>query len=298
MGYLMSLLEVKRTTGNGDEDDLDTDQNKDEDSDYNLNDETENDPDTQHDITDGVNNYNLGDETDNTPDPDGDENSDDGSGDNPDNSDSNEISDANAPDDNEHDITDGANNYNLGDETNNTPDSPDGDENSDDGSGDNLDDPDTNYNLGDETGNDPDSTTPDDNSIDGDVDSTDGQPVDPDAKIKEIEQSIGTLNPEQLKVQNVNLKKQYIELYNNYSNIITRLNDVNKKSETEEALSFAIQSVQDLKSIIYDYLIHTYDTKTFIQNSVNYTEYLVTLNSVNKLLDNLNTNKIVNNVKK
>jgi len=281
MGYLMNLLEVKRTTGNGEDEDLNDGQsNNDDDSNYNLDDETNNDPEGQHDIADGSNNYNLEDETNTNPEDD--------NGGNPPIDDNNVPASDNDP---EHDTVDGTNNYNLEDETNKDPTPEDDNEIDDTNAPDNNDT--NNYNLEDET-NGEDNTSSDTGNLDG----TDGQPVDPDAKIKEIEQSIGTLNPEQLKVQNVNLKKQYIELYNNCSNIIMRLNDVNKKSETEEGLAFAIQSVQDLKSIIYDYLIHTYDTKTFVQNSVNYTEYLVTLNSVNKLLNNLNTNKNVNNVKK
>ena len=132
----------------------------------------------------------------------------------------------------------------------------------------------------------------DDSSDMGDgLGGTDPEAVDPDAKIKEIEKNMNTLTPEQEKLQNNNLKKQYLELYNNCQDLVTRLNDIAKNSDNEEEITCAINSIQDLKKLIFDYLVNVYDTKTFTQNSIIYTEYLVTLSSVNKLIKELNVKK-------
>lgn len=289
MGFYRDLLlEVKRSA-NGNEEELDND--KENDVNYDLSSESEKNEDDEHNIQDGANDYNLDDEMGND---NSDENLDDQNTDNPDNMDNNnDTQDDNSPDNIDKDQPDDpTSNYDLGDEMDgdggsdpdtggDTNDNNDMEMNDSNSPSDNDQMNDTNDNMGD---NDQTSIGNDNSDMNGEEGNQD-----PDAKIKEIENSITSLNPEQLKIQNVNLKKQYIELYNNCGNIIQRLNDINKNSDIEAEITFTIQSIQDLKKVIFDYLVNVYDTKTFVQNTVNYSEYLVTLNSVYNIIKDINS---------
>lgn len=230
------------------------------------------DDNTEHEIEDEKNDYDLG----------------------IDDEDNNTVNDEpieDTPEETEQDENEDTN-YDLEIDDNNAPDENDtGDDaeetQEDDNSVENNDeDKETNYDLGDDTSETDMSSNTDttDDNISDDAE----EEQDPDKGIKELEKTMGSLSEEQIKIQNTTLKKQYIELYNNCTNILERLNDINKKNDTEEEINFGISSLQELKKLIYSYLVNTYDTRSYVQNTVNYTEYLVTLNSVNKLLKEIN----------
>ena len=257
MGYLRNLFIVNELTRDGQKvDGIDDDEQTDdtEPNNYDINGDTE---------------TNNDDATGNTEDNNEDDN----------NTDDNSDDDPNAePESNDYDINGDA--ESGGDDNN---DDSSGDEgNSDDNDGfEGTDDSDDSSETDDSSNSDNSSETDDSSSDD------DGLEEDktPDQKVKEMEKELSNLSPEQENIRNDLLKKQYIQLYNNCSDITKKMNSITKSSKNEDNLGFAISTLSELKKYIYSYLTNTFATKSYGQNYANFNTYLVTLNSVTKLLN-------------
>lgn len=136
-------------------------------------------------------------------------------------------------------------------------------------------------------------TTEDDNvdetGEDDNVDETDdnGQEEQNNAKSKENEM-LSNLEPEQRRIQDSELKENYIKLYNTIGDIILRLNKVSTSSSNKSPMYFIQNQLNDLKEYVYNYLSNVYSTKTYIENNINYEQYLVILSNINSLLIQLN----------
>ena len=146
-----------------------------------------------------------------------------------------------------------------------------------------------------ETGedNNADNTGGDDNADntggDDNVEETDdnGQEGQDDVKSKENEM-LSNLDPEQRRIQDSELKKNYINLYNTIGDIILRLNKISTSSSNKSPMYFIQNQLNDLKEYVYNYLSNVYSTKTYIENNINYEQYLVILSNINNLLIQLN----------
>lgn len=99
------------------------------------------------------------------------------------------------------------------------------------------------------------------------------------------------LTPEQLEIKTKELKQRYIDVYESIDNIMTRLNKISKTQENIKVLQFVTNKLLELKQLVYYYLTNTFDTKTYIENSINYQEYLATISVVNKIFKQINTEK-------
>ena len=116
---------------------------------------------------------------------------------------------------------------------------------------------------------------------------TDNQGYTP-SELQDLEKELFVgLTQEQINIKVMELKNQYIEVYNTTINIINRLNKTTKTTSNIKILEFIIKKLMQLKELVYFYLANTFDTKSYIENSINYQEYLAILNTVNKILDQI-----------
>lgn len=130
--------------------------------------------------------------------------------------------------------------------------------------------------------------TPADDTTDTDDSSMSDDTDDGDNKIKEIQDQIfQDLTSGQLKIKNKELKKRYFDMYENISALIDKVNDVPKIDETIQILGFVSNKLDELASMISDYLNDTYDTLTYIENEINFQKFIGTMNGINSVLDNL-----------
>ena len=95
------------------------------------------------------------------------------------------------------------------------------------------------------------------------------------------------MTPEQRKVQDEELKENYIRLYNTIGDLISRLNQLSVDNTSREPISFVQNQLNDMKEYVYKYLSDVYSTKTYIENNINYQQYLVILSNINNLLTQL-----------
>lgn len=201
-------------------------------------------------------------------------------------------------DDNEHmDDNEPANNYSMDNEDDGTD-----DEEPTDNEGDDLEEPTDDDNQTDDEHVDDDDEandynmdmdTEDEESIDDEDDGTDDS-MDNDSdsssgeisedEIKQMEQELfKSVPPEQMAIKVLELKKQYLEAYNTTSNILIRVNKIIKTNDNMKILEFVTNKLIELKDLIKFYMTNTFDTKSFIENNINYQQYLSTLNTINKI---------------
>lgn len=128
---------------------------------------------------------------------------------------------------------------------------------------------------GDDTGEeDPEEEGKDGNDLDGDI--------------KEIEnQLFSNINPNQMKEKKYQLKKDYMELYETILRLLDDLNKIPRNSNTQTVLDFLNKKTMELKDLVSYNILHNYDNKTYIENTLTYQECLAALNSIGTILKEL-----------
>ena len=109
-------------------------------------------------------------------------------------------------------------------------------------------------------------------------------------EINDLETKIfSNLSPEQISIQNTELKIQYIDLYKTIDKLVTRVDNLNKKESNLDTLDFISKKLQELKILVNDYIIKTYSTNGYLENQINLKKYLLVLEYINKMLSEINS---------
>lgn len=258
---IRSILEVKRKI-NGQEEDLDQeDDNKDEPE---NNEEDNNTDDTQDENNEDDEHADPGEASDYSMDVEDDEESNDDEGSEDNQSDSEDDTEDTGDDENneedEHSDPGDSNDYSM-----DVDDSEDGE----------------------------DSDNTEDSTEDSEEDDTSsGDSEGGDTELKSLEDDIfKDVPPEQMNIKIMELKKQYLEVYATITDVLTRCNKIPKTTQNMKVVEFIVNKLVEFKELVNFYLSNTFDTKTYVENMVNYQQYLATLNTINKLLKEINTKK-------
>lgn len=111
-------------------------------------------------------------------------------------------------------------------------------------------------------------------------------------ELKSLEDDIfKDIPPEQMNIKIMELKKQYLEVYATITDVLARTNKIPKSTQIMSVLEFIINKLMELKEMVQFYLSNTFDTKTYVENMVNYQQYLATLNTINRLLKEISRKK-------
>lgn len=168
------------------------------------------------------------------------------------------------------------------------PDAGEGDEGGDDETGDDV--------GGDDTtgGTDTDDGMDTADQIDGNGSGGDG--VSDEVQIpnlRDVQQKLfDQLTEEQQKIKIENLKSNYSELYTRCANILKILTDSNPGDEnTARVFDYVQKTMTDLQTHVYYYITNTFDTKTYIENDTQFKQFLVILNTIKNILDEINVEK-------
>lgn len=139
---------------------------------------------------------------------------------------------------------------------------------------------------GDEGGDDQGGGEGDDGGDLGSDDTTEDDKMD---SIKQIEKELfDKMTPEQKKIKIETLKQNYIDLFNRCDTILDTLTEANPEDESTSKIFVFIQNtLSEMKENIHDYLTKTFDTKGYIENDAQFKQYLVIIDSIDKLLENL-----------
>ena len=133
----------------------------------------------------------------------------------------------------------------------------------------------------------------DDNSDEYNSDDSGG---DSDNPIKDLEKEIfDQLSPEHMGIKVKEVKRRYLLLYDNIGNISDRINDIPKQSDTSKTISFITHKLDDTAILVSDYVNYTFDTKTYVENEINYRKFFAIVSAINSMLaeldEDLNKNK-------
>ena len=113
------------------------------------------------------------------------------------------------------------------------------------------------------------------------------QPVD---DIKQQEEELIGLNPDQLDIRHEELKRQFLAMYDMVVSIIERIDDASIDNDSIKIIEYISDTLTKLKTRITDYVNNVYSSKSYIENSVNYGRFLAVLNGVQKILEEMNKN--------
>lgn len=89
------------------------------------------------------------------------------------------------------------------------------------------------------------------------------------------------------KIRDKELLKLYIDMYNDISSILSRINNIPKTERIIQPLEYCTDKLTDIREILYSYILSSYKIKTYIENMTNYYEFLATLQAINKILSEL-----------
>ena len=93
------------------------------------------------------------------------------------------------------------------------------------------------------------------------------------------------LEPAEQELKLKELKEQYINLYQTCDGVIDKLNSLSKEyEEINDQLKRVVNILFTTKKMIADYLLHIFDSKSYIENDIQYNNYLSVLNSVKNII--------------
>lgn len=153
----------------------------------------------------------------------------------------------------------------------------------------NVDDNDDDFNIDSE----PDMDNNDDNNEEdnsapssGSSDNNNDEPVVSDDSLKAKDGDMfDSLEPAEQELKLKEMKTNYMNLYQVCDDIIDRVNSLSKEfEEANEELNRIVNTLFATKKMISDYLLHIFDSKSYVENDVRYTEYLSIINAIKNIL--------------
>lgn len=98
-----------------------------------------------------------------------------------------------------------------------------------------------------------------------------------------------SLSPQEQKLKTTKLNELYLELYSNCNYIIEKINSI---STPYEDLNIQIKKTLsilfNLKQMVSDYITNLFESKSYMENDINFNRYLSILNSVKGIVNDIN----------
>ncbi len=124
----------------------------------------------------------------------------------------------------------------------------------------------------------------------GSSDNQGGDPnasVDTEAKRKDRE-LFDSLTPQEQKMKTVELKRLYMDLYDNCDQISEKFEVLGVEfDDLSPAITAAISSLFELKNLISTHLLYLFDAKTYYENDIQYNQFLLALNKIKLITDDM-----------
>lgn len=119
----------------------------------------------------------------------------------------------------------------------------------------------------------------------GEVPPPEEAPVD-ELKAQE-EEMYSNLTPEQLDVKHKELKTRFLDMYDMTTELVDRIGDAIVTEENIGVIEYISKNLNNLRTMLSDYVSSIYSTKSYIENSINYNRFLAVLNGINKMLEQM-----------
>lgn len=111
------------------------------------------------------------------------------------------------------------------------------------------------------------------------------QPV--DALKAQEEEMYSNLSSEQLDIKHRELKNRFLEMYDTTSEIIDRISSVSVDENNINTIEYISTNLSKMRTMLSDYIDGVYQTKSYIENSINYNRFLAVLGGINKMLEEI-----------
>lgn len=108
--------------------------------------------------------------------------------------------------------------------------------------------------------------------------------VDPKEKEQEL---FASLKPEQLELKQEELKRQFKNLYDSVNGSLEKLKKVSHTSQDDHLLDFLVRKLLDVRDISRDYLVKTFDTKSYVENQIQLQRLISVFSMVTTLVSNI-----------
>lgn len=106
-----------------------------------------------------------------------------------------------------------------------------------------------------------------------------------DDDIKQLEDDLfSKFNDQQIAIMTKDLKKSYLKMYDVLDTLIERINDTPKEDAYIKIIAFVTDRLADLRDMLDDYMVDTFNTKSFIENQINYKRFCIVLRQINSIV--------------
>ena len=95
------------------------------------------------------------------------------------------------------------------------------------------------------------------------------------------------LTQDQIDLKHQELKSNFTKIYDTTSALIDRLNDIPTNETYMTSINFVSNQLADLRQMVTDYINNVYSTKSYMENSINYNKFLMTLKGINDILEEI-----------
>ena len=142
----------------------------------------------------------------------------------------------------------------------------------------------------DDTGEEGDGDASDDGGDDnGSSDSDSGEsPTVDNEDTRRDKEIFDSLSPQEQKLKTMQMKKLYMELYANCNYVVEKINSIGTSyDELNIQIKKSLSILFNLKTMINDYLLYLFDSKSYFDNDAMFNIYLSILNSVKHVIKDI-----------
>lgn len=113
-----------------------------------------------------------------------------------------------------------------------------------------------------------------------------------DDEIKQAQQDVfSNLGPDQIAIKNKELKEQFITLYTDINEVIDRITVINRKSDNIAVIEFVTKKFIELRDLVKDDLLFTFDGKSYVQNQIDIHKFLSIYEALTRIIESLGKQK-------
>lgn len=121
-----------------------------------------------------------------------------------------------------------------------------------------------------------------------DEENTSEDSIEEDDELSKLEDEIfSTISGDQRSIMDRELIRLYVEMYNSISKTLNKIQFIPKNNENLKVLDFSYNKLVEIQEILYDYIISSYKTKTYVENLSNYYEFIASIDGINKIISQL-----------
>ena len=111
-------------------------------------------------------------------------------------------------------------------------------------------------------------------------------------EIKELEDSLFQhLKPDQIKSAKINLKGQFVDLYETIDKTIERLDKIDRTSSDISTINFVVKKLFEIRTLLKEALIKNFDNKSYVENQIILQRHMAIFNALTNILGELGKTK-------